>query len=125
MKGISQEYMAQMLKISQNQYSKIETGKIQLTISRLEKICEILEIDIKKMIELDDQNIYNHFNENNGNVANNDIHLYNDKIEEVYKELINQKESENKNIKQHSDKMENIFKEQIKQLKSEIDYLRD
>jgi transcriptional regulator with XRE-family HTH domain len=39
----SQEYMAFMLHISQNAYSRLENGKTPVTIDRLCEICQILQ----------------------------------------------------------------------------------
>ncbi len=44
-KGFSQENMADLLHLSTTAYGDIERNKTEITISRLIKICEILEID--------------------------------------------------------------------------------
>lgn len=41
----SQEYMAFMLNISQNAYSRLESGKTPLTIHRLFEICDLLKVE--------------------------------------------------------------------------------
>jgi transcriptional regulator with XRE-family HTH domain len=46
-KGLSQDYMATQLEIHQSTYSDIENGHSDLKISTLEKIAEILDVDIK------------------------------------------------------------------------------
>lgn len=43
-KEYSQEYMAAHLDISQNAYSKLETGKIAITVDRLCEVARILDI---------------------------------------------------------------------------------
>ncbi len=43
-KEYSQEYMAFMLNISQNAYSRLENGKTPLTINRLFEICALLNV---------------------------------------------------------------------------------
>ncbi|MCF2873937.1 MULTISPECIES: helix-turn-helix domain-containing protein [unclassified Tenacibaculum] len=48
-KGISQDKMANLLQISQNAYSKIESGKTTLTIIRLHQIAKVLEISFEKL----------------------------------------------------------------------------
>lgn len=40
----SQEYMALLLDISQNAYSRLENGKTPITLDRLYQICIILQI---------------------------------------------------------------------------------
>lgn len=49
-KKYSQEYMGMKLSISQNAYSKLETGKTKLTIDRLVRIAAILETNISRLI---------------------------------------------------------------------------
>jgi len=44
-KEYSQEYMAFMLNISQNAYSRLENGKTPLTINRLFEICDLLKVE--------------------------------------------------------------------------------
>ncbi|WP_272148964.1 helix-turn-helix domain-containing protein [Tenacibaculum aiptasiae] len=48
-KGLSQDKMANLLQISQNAYSKIESGKTTLTIIRLYQIAKVLEIPFEKL----------------------------------------------------------------------------
>ena len=53
-KGYAQEYMAHRLGMSQNGYSKLERGAIQLTWSKLEKIAEVLDIPVLEIIQFDE-----------------------------------------------------------------------
>lgn len=50
MKGYTQEYMAEMLNISQNSYSKLERGHTMLTVKRLYEVAEILGISIQDIL---------------------------------------------------------------------------
>lgn len=50
-RGYSQDYMAEMLKICQSAYAHIESGKTALSLDRLIRITEILEIDIYELLE--------------------------------------------------------------------------
>ncbi|GAA0524489.1 hypothetical protein GCM10009415_02180 [Chitinophaga japonensis] len=49
----SQEYMAIMLNISQNAYSRLENGKTPLTINRLFEICALLKVDPGELLQAD------------------------------------------------------------------------
>lgn len=49
-KGISQEYIASHLNISQSAYHKIEVGETELTTDRLQQILNVLEIDLSELI---------------------------------------------------------------------------
>ena len=45
-KGISQEYMASQLNVSQATYSRYETGQIRLSLDKVKLIIQLLEIDV-------------------------------------------------------------------------------
>ena len=50
-KGISQDYMADMLNIAQSAYAYLESGKTTMSIDRLLRITEILDLDIHHLID--------------------------------------------------------------------------
>lgn len=87
-KGFSQEFMAIKLGMSQNNYSKIELGKIDLTIGRLSQICEILEVEMSDLIKESNVTLNNH-NQKGGNFANTIIQKYSEKIIDAYENQIN------------------------------------
>jgi len=45
----SQEYMAMLLEMKQANYNKIENGKVEMTLSMLFKITNILELDYEEL----------------------------------------------------------------------------
>ena len=49
-KGYSQEYMADMLSISQNAYHKLERGHTRINLKKFIDIATILEIEISELI---------------------------------------------------------------------------
>ncbi|MDN3551239.1 helix-turn-helix domain-containing protein [Mucilaginibacter aquaedulcis] len=49
-KGKSQEQVARRLQISQNAYSKLETGKTKLTLLNLMVIADYLEIEVSELL---------------------------------------------------------------------------
>lgn len=55
-KGLKQKEMAVKLGITQVSYSQIETGKTELTFSRLEKIANILDLDLKSLLWPNEKN---------------------------------------------------------------------
>lgn len=57
-RNFTQEFMSGKLNISQNTYSKIESGGIKLTVDRLKGISEILEVPIEEFFS-DDSQIFN------------------------------------------------------------------
>ncbi len=52
----SQEYMAFMLNISQNAYSRLENGKTPLTVNRLFEICALLKVNPGEILDADHDN---------------------------------------------------------------------
>ncbi len=98
LKGYSQEYMAASLDMSQNNYSKIELERNHLTLERLQQIARLLDIDPVKIIEFDDDTIFNNHNQQGGNAANY--------------------------IFQHSEKMQAMLENVIQHLKEENAFLR-
>ncbi|MGB1210333.1 MAG: helix-turn-helix domain-containing protein [Lacinutrix venerupis] len=60
--GFSQEFVAEKLKITQSSYAKLESGVVKITLDRLQKITEILELDINELINSKEQQIFNLYN---------------------------------------------------------------
>ncbi|HUR31535.1 MAG TPA: helix-turn-helix domain-containing protein [Saprospiraceae bacterium] len=50
-RGFSQDYMAVMLEICQSSYANMELGKTTLSIDRLIRISQILDMDIHQLID--------------------------------------------------------------------------
>ncbi|MES2111843.1 MAG: helix-turn-helix transcriptional regulator [Bacteroidota bacterium] len=50
-KEYSQDYLAAKLHITQNAYSKMELGKTQLSISAVYKIADILEVEVRQLLD--------------------------------------------------------------------------
>jgi len=107
-KGISQEYMAMELGISQSTYTKVERGEVNLYVDRLLKIADILDVGLSKIFNESTSKIFN-VNSNDSSTNTNQVqvveNLYNDN-----KEIIN--------------KLQNILEEENKHLKEEIVFLR-
>lgn len=51
----TQEYVADVLEISQNTYSLIEKGETKLTIDRLEKLAKLYAMEVADLIQLNGQ----------------------------------------------------------------------
>ena len=56
-RNYTQEYLAAKLKISQNAYSKIELGYTKITIERLFRIADILEVNSIDILNAGSTNI--------------------------------------------------------------------
>jgi transcriptional regulator with XRE-family HTH domain len=62
-KNYTQVYMSNKLNISQNTYSKIESGGIKLTVDRLKKISEVLDLSVEDILNNESQ-VFNFHNSN-------------------------------------------------------------
>ncbi len=92
LKNLTQEHIATQLGLSTRAYSKIESGETQLTISRLNEISKILEIDPIEVLGFDHQQIFNNCSQE-GNIGINHINIP-EKLIEQYEKRIQQLESE-------------------------------
>lgn len=63
LKGYKQNYMAELLHISQKQYSLYESSDANLEWKTIEKIAGVFEIDPVKLISFDESHIFNHCNQ--------------------------------------------------------------
>ncbi|MGY3054553.1 transcriptional regulator with XRE-family HTH domain [Pedobacter sp. UYEF25] len=68
-KGYTQDYLAAKLKISQNAYSKLELGYSKLTVDRLFKIANILGLEAKLLISLNEHDLIKHIADTNNLVS--------------------------------------------------------
>ena len=92
LRNYTQEFMDDMLQISQSTYARYEKESGDLTISKLQKIVDILEVKIEDLINFNDQFIFNiarksttgyivnHINENEKKLYEDKIKLLEDKI---------------------------------------------
>ncbi|MEI6708298.1 MAG: helix-turn-helix transcriptional regulator [Methylococcales bacterium] len=61
-KGLTQEQLAEKLKMSPSAYGDIERGDSDIKLSRLEKIAESLEIKLSELFELNEKGSFNIIN---------------------------------------------------------------
>ena len=92
-KGLSQEYMAEQLGISQPAYCNLENGKLKPKPQRLAEIARLLDADVQAWLADDDAYVL-HINYNQGNKegsVNAQVLYYN---QELIKELLKAKDAE-------------------------------
>lgn len=92
LKGYSQDFMAQQLEISQRQYSRFEKNETEITLSKLEKISEILEVTSQQLMGFDEKFIFQNQGAAFGN--NQNYYAFSEKEREQYEKRINHLESE-------------------------------
>ena len=87
LKNITREKMATDLDMSLSNYSKIERNEIDLTISRVQKIAQVLSVDISQILNFDASQIFNvsnnHLVQGLGAKAEN-MHFHTDDYKEKY-----------------------------------------
>ena len=101
-KNFSQEYMAEVLQISQKTYSNFENNKTKPDFSQIEEISKILETSILEFLTDNSFQFNTQINEggNNGFVINN----VSEKLIEQYELRIKKLEEETKYLKNLLDK---------------------
>src|SRR5689334_11226582 len=99
LKDITREQIASDLDMSLSGYSKIERGEIDLTISRMEKIAELLGVDVSQLLNFDASQIFNVSNNKSvqGLAAKaENMHFHGDSYAEKYIRIL---ETENERLK--------------------------
>lgn len=99
LKNVTRDQMAADLGLSLSGYSKIERNEIDLTLSRIQKIAEILQVDVSQMLNFDVSQIFNisnnHLVQSIGGKADT-MHFYADDYKERYIKVL---EEENQRLK--------------------------
>lgn len=105
-RNLTQEYLATQLGISTRSYGKIESGETDLTLSRLSKIAELLEVRTEQLLALNEKTVFNTFQHQEGQwfVVNNGIFSQE---------------------KEHIESILAVVKKEINNLHSEIKTIRD
>lgn len=89
LKGVTREQMADYLDLSVSAYGNIERNKTDLTISRIQQIAEILEVEISQILNFDVSQVFN--------IEHNDViqgsyskieHNYADEYREKYIKML-------------------------------------
>ena len=71
LRDYSQDYVAKKLQITQGAYSRMEQGEIDVTFSRLEKVAEVLEMPVEKLVGYDDKQMMTNYISNSDNFTTN------------------------------------------------------
>lgn len=84
LRNYTQQYMADRLAMTSAGYSKIERDEVSITFDKLEKISEILDIPLNKLIEFDDKAFFQNatFNGNYNGIVNHGDLTINEKFDE-------------------------------------------
>lgn len=92
LKGFSQEFMALKLEMSQRQFSRIENDETDLSLSKLERISEVLEVTPNQLLGFDEKFIFQNCENAFGTYQN--YYAFSDKEREQYSSKIDHLENE-------------------------------
>ncbi|WP_417940810.1 helix-turn-helix domain-containing protein [Flavobacterium sp. RS13.1] len=86
LKNYTQEYMAQKLDISQAAYSKIEKGKTEITLLKLQEIATVFEITIVEILQF--KNDLSPIGKKENESESKTKHCHNHFVVQLYKDKI-------------------------------------
>jgi transcriptional regulator with XRE-family HTH domain len=108
LKNFKQETVAEMLGMSQSNYSRIETDEAAPSPERLEQIAKVLGVSVQDIIAFDEKVFFNQMNNqtavgynntvNQYGLSENERKLYEDKIK-LLEEMVIILRQENENLK--------------------------
>lgn len=88
LKGLTQENMAEELKMSTNGYGKIERGETEVTVNKLEKISEVLGMSINDVLSFDEKNAFTNFGGITGDHNQIGVILFPKELKQLYEDKI-------------------------------------
>ena len=92
LKGYTQDYMADKLKMSQRSYSKIENNAIKLDWARIDQISKIMQIEPIDLVSFDDSLVFNNGSQSNkSNLIHNN---FSSELKKSYEDRIAHLENE-------------------------------
>lgn len=59
LRGYSQEYVSDLLNISQAAYSDIENNKTKINLERIQELAGVFKIDVNDLISFDENQVFN------------------------------------------------------------------
>lgn len=104
-KGISHEAMAYNLGITQAAYTKIEKNETKLTVDRMYRIAEILEVEVSDLLGIEIQKVYKQEVNDNTHNYQEFQNLYQEN-KEMYQELLKAKDEQITMLKEMIKEME-------------------
>jgi transcriptional regulator with XRE-family HTH domain len=92
LKSLTRDEIAEKLEMSLSGYAKLERGEVELTVSKLYRISEILEVDISQILNFDASQVFNVSNNQSAYVIAKDQHNhYHDEYKDKYIKLLEEK----------------------------------
>ena len=104
LKNMTREEIADRLDLSVSAYGKIERNETDVTVSRIQQIAEVLQVEMSQILNFDVSQIFNishnHLVQAAGGKAEN-MHFYADDYREKYIKML---EAENERLKKSFEK---------------------
>ena len=89
LKNVTRDQMAADLEMSLSGYGKLERGEVDITINKLYKISDILEVSVSQMMNFDVSNIFNvHGNQTVNGVEVKEQNHYSDQYKDKYIKML-------------------------------------
>ena len=90
LKSLTRDEVAEKLEMSLSGYSKLERGDVELTVNKLFRISEILEVQVSQILNFDASQIFNVSNNQvvNGVEIKEKHHHYKDEYKDKYIQLL-------------------------------------
>ncbi len=100
MKNLTRDEIADKLEMSVSGYSKLERGEVDISLSRLYRIADILEVSVSQILNFDASQIFNVSNNQvvNGVEIKEQINNYQDEYKDKYIKML---EVEIERLKKH------------------------
>lgn len=93
LKGFSQQNLADEIKVDQKTISRIEKGDLSPKFETLVAISKSLSINLSQLLSFNDSLIFNNYNQyQQGGNYNTYINTEIEKVEKLYKQLLNEKD---------------------------------
>lgn len=101
LRNFTQAHMSDALSMTQAGYSKIERDEVDIPFSRLEKIAQVLKMNVQEIVGFDDNRIFgnqlnNYHNITNGFIVSNDDYIK--ELRKQYEHRITDLQAENKRL---------------------------
>ncbi len=90
LKNITREDLADQLEMSLSGYSKLERGEVELTVTKMYRIAELLEVSVSQILNFDASQIFNVSNNQivNGVEVKEQTNNYQDEYKDKYIKLL-------------------------------------
>ena len=101
LRGYSQSYTADMLDMSQRQFSRIENDQAEVTLSKLGEIVSVLEVSVSELLGFDEKNIFQNCANANGTASYETYNAFPKELKEQYESRIAHLEEEVVFLRKH------------------------